>query len=254
MTTPPVMDNPRKIGTKINFSARTLAAIRCPAGQRDIHVYDERTPGLAFRVMASGVKGFYFVRRVQGRAKRLRIGGSELPVEMARRIAAKWNGEIAQGMDPVEQRRQDRANSATLGDLVEHFVETHSKLHKKSWADDEAMAKLYLADWKPRRLSSITQEEIRSLHAKIGAEKGKYAANRLLSLLHAAYAKPGDLWSGQNPVHGIAKFREKKRDRYLTAEELPRFFKALANEENETIRDYLLVLLLVGREDPTPPR
>ena len=162
MTTTPLLHNQRKIGNKINFSARTLAAVRCPAGQRDIHVYDERTPGLAFRVMASGVKGFYFVHRVQGRAKRLRIGGSELPVEMARRIAGKWNGEVAQGMDPVEQRRKDRANSATLGDLVDHFIETHAKPHKKTWADDEAMVKLYLDDWKPRRLSSITSEDIRA--------------------------------------------------------------------------------------------
>jgi hypothetical protein len=34
---------------------------------------------------------------------------------------------------------------------------------------------------------------------------------------------------------------EKSHDRFLNDEELPHFFKALADEKNETIRDYLLL-------------
>jgi len=34
---------------------------------------------------------------------------------------------------------------------------------------------------------------------------------------------------------------ENSRDRFLNDEELPHFFKALADEENEPIRDYLLL-------------
>jgi integrase len=230
---------------RVIFTVEAIKRLVAATESGERWVFDTKTPGLGLRIR-NGKAAFYLYRRVNGPPAKIKLGGMEITIEQARKLAAKANGELAQGIDPREQRRQDRANSATLGNLLDHFIETHSKPHKKTWADDESMVKLYLTDWKSRRLSAITQEEIRALHAKIGAKHGKYAANRLLSLLHAAYARPGDLWAGVNPVHGVAKFREKSRDRYLTADELPRFFKALANEPNETIRDYLLVLLLVG--------
>jgi integrase len=45
---------------------------------------------------------------------------------------------------------------------------------------------------------------------------------------------------------GIRKFPEKSRDRFLQASELPRFFKALNEEPNETLRDYIFISLLTG--------
>jgi integrase len=49
-----------------------------------------------------------------------------------------------------------------------------------------------------------------------------------------------------NPCLGIRKFPEKSRDRFLQADELPRFFKALNEEPNATLRDYIFVSLLTG--------
>ena len=41
-------------------------------------------------------------------------------------------------------------------------------------------------------------------------------------------------------------FRTISRDRFLEADELPRFFKSLSDEENHTLRDYVLISLLTG--------
>ena len=49
-----------------------------------------------------------------------------------------------------------------------------------------------------------------------------------------------------NPVEGIRKNPERSRDRFLQTTEVPRFFKALADEPNETVRDYFLLSLLSG--------
>jgi integrase len=54
------------------------------------------------------------------------------------------------------------------------------------------------------------------------------------------------IWSGENPAHGIQKFPEQSRDRFLQSDELPRFFKALAEEQNNMMRDYFLLALLTG--------
>jgi len=43
-----------------------------------------------------------------------------------------------------------------------------------------------------------------------------------------------------NPVRGIKTRKAVKRDLFLSANELPRFFAAVAKESNLTIRDYFL--------------
>ncbi len=53
-------------------------------------------------------------------------------------------------------------------------------------------------------------------------------------------------WNKTNPAHGIKKFKEHSRDRFLQSDELPRFFQALADEPNAIFRDYFLMLLLTG--------
>lgn len=47
-----------------------------------------------------------------------------------------------------------------------------------------------------------------------------------------------------NPAEKIRKYPENERDRFLYPDELPRFFNALANEENPDMRDYFLLALL----------
>ncbi len=53
------------------------------------------------------------------------------------------------------------------------------------------------------------------------------------------------LWE-LNPAIGIKRNKEKSRDRFIQGDELPRFFEAVAKEENEAIRDYVLISLLTG--------
>jgi integrase len=55
-----------------------------------------------------------------------------------------------------------------------------------------------------------------------------------------------EILSGQNPTDRIKKFPEKSRERFLQPDEFPRFFKAVNEEANTTIRDYILISLLTG--------
>jgi len=96
------------------------------------------------------------------------------------------------------------------------------------------------------KLGTITREELTRVHRKIG-RRGHYAANRVMELLSSMFNKARDWgWQGENPAAGIKPFKEHKRRRFLDAEELPAFFSALAEEENITIRDFVLASLLSG--------
>ena len=106
----------------------------------------------------------------------------------------------------------------------------------------------HLASWKKRKLSSIRKIDIHKLHQDIGNSSGQYTANRLLALLRSIFnqANKLGLWDNPNPASGITKFKEKSRSRFLQADELPRFFSALAEESSEHARDYILLSLLTG--------
>lgn len=234
-------DDGRKPPRKFAFTVALLNSLKSPAAGRT-WVYDTKAPGLAFMVTDKGARAFYLYRRVQGRPERIRIGGfPDLSIEQARKLAAKLNADIAQGQDPQAERRRAR-EEWTLEVLFQHYLDTHAKLHKKTWEDDQAQFDRYLDGWKNRRINAIREEDVRSLHTKIGKDHGQYAANRVLALLstvfnHAKLANPGA---------GVRKFREKSRDRFLQPDELPRFFAALDQEANETVKDFIYMALWTG--------
>jgi integrase len=86
-----------------------------------------------------------------------------------------------------------------------------------------------------------------ALYAQIGKEHPS-SANRILALASSlfSYATERKLFKEVNPARGIRKFPENKRDRFLQSDELPAFFKVLAEEPDATWRDYFLLSLLTG--------
>ena len=228
------------------FTAERLRKLPTPGKGRVFH-YDGKTPGLCLCVTETGTKTFYFYRKVDGRPERIRLGRSpEISIDVARAAAAGMAGEIAKGRDPAAERRA-RRQSPTLEDLFTHWMETHSKLHKKSWEQDVRQYEAYLKPWAGRRLSSIKRGDVQRLHAKLGTENGIYMANRVLALLRAMYNRADDLgYHGKNPTARVTRFKEKSRDRFLQPGELPSFFEALAAEPNPVLRGFFLICLLTG--------
>jgi integrase len=188
------------------------------------------------------------VRKVEGKTEFIRLGAyPDLTIEQARKKAAEINGEIAKGINPAELRREKR-REWTLGELWTDYLEHHAKVHKRSWRTDELRFK-YLLPWANRKLSAIKYSEVKSLHARLGQDHGHYAANRLLALLRhmVNYAmRERGVKLLENPALGVKPFKEEKRERWLTAEDLPAFFQAVAEEPNPDIRDYVMLSLLTG--------
>lgn len=237
----------------INFTKSVLAGINPPTksegkqgGVFDTY-YDTREKGLALLVSNGGAKTFYLYTKVAGRPERIRLGAyTDISIEQARKLAAKCRGEIAEGTNPQASKRAFR-QEATLKELFETYMDRYSKPHKKSWIYDEREINKFLAHWFTRKISTIANHEIAKLHHTIKEENGLYQANRMLERIRAMYNKAIEWgWQGSNPAHGIRKFKEKSRDRFLQPDELPYFFAALDQEHNEAIRDYIWLSLLTG--------
>jgi integrase len=231
-------------GTPFRFNDRTLHSLQIPKSRR-VYYRDSVTRGLTLIILPTSVKSFYLYRRIQGRPERVLIGRfPDLTVEQARLEAAKFNGLVAQGVNPNDERRKLRAES-TLQSLWEKYRD-NTALRPKTLAGFNSIWKCHLSGWADRKISNIMHDDVERLHKRIGKEK-PYVANRVAELLHAMFAYAiGKGWGGQNPAKGIDPYKERKRKRYMQAGELRYFFAALAQETNTTVRDLFALALLTG--------
>jgi len=229
------------------FTKTTIAALPlAPKGKR-YFVNDSDVKGLVLMVTGTGSKSFYLRKNINKVKERILIGKfPDLPIEEARKIVMHKLSLIAQGVNPVAEKRRKR-EEMTLGELFHEYMERYSKPNKKSWIYDQREIIKYLSHWFNRKLSDINKPEIRHLHETIHKKNGLYQANRMLERLRAMYNKAIEWdWEGINPTAGIKKYKEKSRDRFIQPHEMPHFMYALNTEQNETVRDFFWILLLTG--------
>jgi len=230
------------------FTKAVLDRLTAAPGQR-LTVLDARVPGLQLRVTPSGAKTFSVFRRTKGGSpERITIGRyPSMTIERARKRAAQINLAIEGGANPAKLKRAHKAE-LTFGELFEDFLERHSKPRKRTWPEDKAKFDQYLVKTLgPQKLSAIDVAQVAAVHSAISKVGHKVAANRVLALISSVYgwALSSGLWQ-TNPAKGVRKNAERSRERFLQAEELPRFYSALVDEPNTALRDYFLISLLTG--------
>lgn len=236
------------MANRINFTKAAIDGLALPEHGKRSDYQDTKTAGLQLRVTSNGTKTFSVLRRIHGTLERITIGRyPDLTVEQARRKAAQINSDIANELNPGEVKRGRKAELA-FSALFAEYLERHSKPNKRTWAEDESKFKTYLE--KPlgnKKLSAIGRADIAAIHSSITKAGHGITANRVKALVSSVFgwAISAGLWQ-TNPATGIKLNKEHSRDRFIQGDELPRFFQALADEQNETMRDYFLLSLLTG--------
>ncbi len=239
----------RKAAKRINFTVKSLAALAPPSAGR-VYVYDTLIRGLAVCITAKNARTYYLYRWVDGRPERIKLGKvGEITVDQARSSAGKKLGQIAAGINPQREKVEKREDP-TFGELFTAFIEKYKKpLKPKSWEQDQDNYDLHLSHWKSRRLSDITRADVVDLHRTKGT-KHPYLANRLLSLISVMFNQARNVGidhRGENPAEGVARFQEAKREKYLNADAMPKFFAALDGLKSKTTADFLRVALFTGQ-------
>jgi integrase len=214
-----------------------------PPARGRVYVYDAVQAGLAVCITQAGSKTFYRTGRINGRAERVRLGTfPDKSIESARKEAQKVAGEAAAGGTP---RRASR-HTATVQDLFNYW-RVYARAFKKSWRSDDWQFKTYFGPLKNRRITDIKTADVAEWHHAIGEKCGHISANRARALLCAMFNKSHELgYELLNPCRGVRRFREETRDRYLTPDEVPRFFAALGEVPDPAVRDFLWLALLTG--------
>jgi integrase len=233
---------------RIKFRKDIIAALPHPLRGRKWW-YDESTRGLALRVSANGSKIFYYYRWVGGTAAQTRLGDfPDMSIEQARKRAEALNGAVAEGETNIKKAAGSTRGERTFGELCEWYMAEHSRPRKKSWRDDEMYIRLHFKGLMKSKLSAIKKSDLRRLHTAIGEGSGKYAANKAIRIVRAIYNKAiaHELYQGINPADGLEEFRETSRRRRLMPSEMTPFIEAVMAEENESVRDFVLLSLFTG--------
>lgn len=232
---------------RINFTLDALAKIKCPPDKDRIYVYDTKCAGLCVCVTRAGSRSYYLYKKLDGKPERMKL---ELPsnpsVEQIRTAFKKIDGEIASDRNPAEERRAQRAEM-TLGDLFKSYMDKYARAHKKTWDEDQRMYDTYLSDWRNRRIGSIERKHVATLHVKLGTDHGNYQANRVLGMLSTVFNFAPDYgFTGGNPAKGVKRFKEHERERFIQADEMPRFLDALDKDESQFAADFFRLCLFTG--------
>jgi integrase len=211
--------------------------------------WDEDMPGFGLRVYPSGRKAYVLSYRHVGRKRLITIGDAAvLALDAARKRALKMLADV-DATDPLAVR-QAALRGETFADLAREYIEHHAKAKKRTWKKDESQLKRHvLREWGTRKAASITEDDVARLHRRIGA-KAPIEANRTIAMLSKVFAL-GQKWGMYpkvlpNPARGIERYRETKRDRWITPDELPALAAAINAEPNEVARRALWLYLLSG--------
>jgi integrase len=217
--------------------------------QRDVR-WDDDVSGFGIRIYPSGKKAFVLSYRINNRKHLLTIGDfGILTLDQARKLAKQECVKVLNNVNPLDNRKLS-GKEQTMRALCEAYLSRYSKIHKKTWKEDERrINKHILPKWGSFSIKSISRSDIASFHAQIG-KAAPYEANRILRLLSKMFSLAGQ-WGfveevTPNPAKSIRLLKEEKRDRWLRPEELPQLVDAIEQEPNKVATQAVWLYLLTG--------
>ena len=222
-----------------------------PPADQDVVVWDEALPGFGVRVKPSGVRSYVvqYRSRESGASRRLTIGrhGPLLTFDQAKKRARTILADAIRGGDPAEERRRAR-DAPTMADLAADYLERHAipKKRPKSVRDDRSMLdNIVLPRLRSKKVEAVTRRDVETIH--VALRDRPYQANRVLALLSKMFNLAVDWgWRPDNPVKGIERYQEEKRDRWLSNEELRRLCEVLDGHPNQRAANAVRLQLLTG--------
>ena len=206
-----------------------------PPREKEYFVWDDQLKGFGVRIYPNGGKRYVAQAFRQGRTIRVQIGRFEaLPFEMAKARARQAIADIDDGLNPNRERDAER-KSPTVAQLAERFLQEYVPVHCKPRTQVEyrhAVSRYIVPALGSMKLSALARDDVSTLHHEM--RNKPYQANRTLGVL-SKMMNLAEAWGlspdRSNPCYHVRKYRERKRERFLSVEELARLGRALDGEE-----------------------
>jgi integrase len=217
----------------IKISKRNVEALEVQ--DRDVDHFDEDLKGFGVRVRPSGRKTYFVMMRHKCVMRRFTIGShGAVTAEAARLKAKQIISDLAIDKNPTAEQDAVR-NSVTVRSLGERFIDEYVPCHLKPSTAGEykRCVEIFInPEIGTMKLVSVERTDIAKIHHQL--RHIPYQANRVLGVLSIMF-NLAESWNLRpaftNPCRGVRKYKEKKRERFLSREELGRLGDALRIEE-----------------------
>jgi integrase len=243
------------------LTTKTVKHIKPTATRREVP--DGEIRGMYLAIQPSGAKSYVLRYRHGGKPRKLTIGGAEMGLGEARKLAASARASIAAGKDPqgdkaasrVTAKEATREKAAAARDsvaaVVGQFIDKYVKRTRKPTTASEyvrLLNKEIVGAWGERRLSGISKSDVNALLDDIVERGAPIAANRVLALLRkfCRWAVSREIIP-HSPCDGVvAPSEETSRERVLDIFELRLVWKA-ADTLGWPFGPIVKLLLLTGQ-------
>ena len=217
------------------ISKRSVDAVK--AGGTDTVYWDGELTGFGLRVRRSGRKSYVVQTRIAGKLCWFTIGPhGPLNPDQARARALEILACAKKGIDPrdADARREAEPSMADLG---RRFLEEYVPVHcKPSTREEYSRSVRLFVDpvIGELRVPEVQRKDIAALHH--GLRDKPYQANRTLGVLSKMFSL-AEVWGwrpdGSNPCRHVKRYKEHKRERFLSPEETERLGQVLRDVEEE---------------------
>lgn len=220
-----------------------------PHSTERLFIWDTEVKGFNLRIYPTGRKTYFLQYRNQAhKTHKIKIGvHGNITTEEAREKARQLSLKISLGEDPAITSREKKA-IITVADLTKEYLELHANVNKrtKSIKDDTRMiSNVILPKLGKFNIKIVTSLDLQKLHRDL--KDKPYLANRVRALINKMFNLARDWgWLTDNPVLGIEKYQEEKRDRWLNDGELQRLWAVLEKYNHHLTTHVFKLLLLTG--------
>lgn len=225
------------------------------AQEKRYSVKDKLNNGLFIEVKESGVKSWHYRYTFEGKQERLVIGRyPDLSLKDARQIRDESASKVAKGISPKqekEDKKTGRLKSVLLKDYGERYL---NEVIKKDRKNPYNLILCLNNDIYPFighiAVNKITTDDVRRVIWRKKEQGYDASANQVRGLLKRMFDYAVTLGIVPfNPVLAIPTrhvFKNKPRDRYLTTDEIRKFYTTLLNSRIYRPRKLGLLLSLLS--------
>lgn len=218
---------------------------------------DSELKGFALRV-TKGAKTYIAETSVRGRSCRVTIGkhGVFTP-EQARKEAKLLLADMARGINPNQQKAQERLRTTTLQQAFEEYLAVRS-LKPTTQYNYQRCFVIAFTDWHTKPVVDVSKTMVAERYTELCLQHGDAYANLSMRLLHSLFNFIDATYEDQqgqsivpiNPVQVLAKKRQwktvQRREEFIKPDQLAVWWAAVEALQSHTFRDYFRLLLLTG--------
>ena len=217
------------------LTKRAVEALK--ANGADTVYWDGELTGFGIRVRKSGRKNYILQTRIDGKLRWFTIGQhGRVTVDEARAAALEILAATKKGIDPRDANAKREAEPV-MAELGRRFLEEYVPVHCKPSTRGEYRRSVELfidPAIGEMRISEVQRKDIAKLHHDMRDKP--YQANRTLGVLSKMFSL-AEVWGlrpdGSNPCRHVKRYKENKRERFLSPEETERLGEVLREAESE---------------------